>query len=151
MLRERPGVCVVGPGFWAREMHLPAFATIPGVEIVCVVGRSEAAARSLAEQFGAKRWSMDYREAVKADDVDVVDILAPNYLHAPVAITQHSLPDAVQRPHQSPAFPRDGPSHRKPELAVGVSVDLREQPLGSPKYFGFRALHLRKAIFAAQV
>ena len=86
MLRERLGVCIVGPGFWAREMHLPAFATIPGVDIVCVVGRSEAAARSLAEQFGAKRWSMDYREAVKADDVDVVDILAPNYLHAPVAI-----------------------------------------------------------------
>jgi predicted dehydrogenase len=86
MLKERIGVCVVGPGFWAREMHLPAFATMPGVEIVSVVGRSEAAARALAEQFGATRWSTDYREAVKADDVDVVDILAPNYLHAPVAI-----------------------------------------------------------------
>ena len=86
MLKERIGVCVVGPGFWAREMHLPAFTTMPGVEIVCIVGRSEAAARALAERFGAKRWSTDYREAVKADDVDVVDILAPNYLHAPVAI-----------------------------------------------------------------
>jgi predicted dehydrogenase len=86
MLKERIGVCVVGPGFWAREMHLPAFAAIPDVEVACVVGRNEAAARALAERFGAKRWSTDYREAVKADDVDVVDILAPNYLHAPVAI-----------------------------------------------------------------
>ena len=86
MLKERIGVCVVGPGFWAREMHLPAFAAIPGVEVACVVGRSEAAACALAKQFGVKRWSTDYREAVKADDVDVVDILAPNYLHAPVAI-----------------------------------------------------------------
>jgi predicted dehydrogenase len=86
MLNGRIGICVVGPGFWAREMHLPAFAAIPDVEVVSVVGRSENASRSLAERFSVKRWSTDYREAIKADDVDVVDILAPNYLHAPIAI-----------------------------------------------------------------
>lgn len=86
MLNDRIGVCVVGPGFWAREMHLPAFTTIPGVEVVSVVGNSEASARKLAEQFGVKTWSTDYRSAVQAADVDIVDILAPNYLHAPVAI-----------------------------------------------------------------
>jgi predicted dehydrogenase len=86
MLRDKLGVCVVGPGFWAREMHLPAFAQIPGVEVVSVVGRNEAAAQALAERFGVARWSTDYHEAVKADDVDIVDILAPNYLHAPISI-----------------------------------------------------------------
>ena len=86
MLTETLGVCVVGPGFWAREMHLPAFAQIPGVDVVSVVGRNEKSARALAERFGVSRWSTDYREAVKADDVDIVDILAPNHLHAPVSI-----------------------------------------------------------------
>lgn len=86
MLNGRIGICVVGPGFWAREMHLPAFAAIPDVEVVSVVGRNENASRSLAERFSVKRWSTDYREAINADDVDVVDILAPNYLHAPIAI-----------------------------------------------------------------
>jgi predicted dehydrogenase len=86
MLNETLGVCVVGPGFWAKEMHLPAFTAIPGVEIVCVVGRNETSARALAERFGVKRWSTNYNEAVKAEDVDIVDILAPNYLHAPIAI-----------------------------------------------------------------
>jgi predicted dehydrogenase len=86
MLTGRIGICVVGPGFWAKEMHLPAFAAMPGVEVVSIVGRGEASARSFAERFGIRRWSADYCEAVKADDVDVVDILAPNYLHAPVAI-----------------------------------------------------------------
>lgn len=86
MLNGKIGVCVVGPGFWAREMHLPAFASIPNVEVVSVVGRNEAAARVLAERFSVLRWSTDYREAIKADGVDVVDILAPNYLHAPIAI-----------------------------------------------------------------
>lgn len=87
MLTGKIGVCIVGSGFWAREMHLPAFNAIPGVEVVSVVGRSEASAHALAQQFGVKRWSTDYREAVKADDVDLIDILAPNYLHAPIAIT----------------------------------------------------------------
>lgn len=86
MLNDKIGVCIVGPGFWAKEMHLPAFQTIPGVEVVSVVGSSEESARRLAEKFGVKTWSTDYRTAVKAADVDVVDILAPNYLHAPIAI-----------------------------------------------------------------
>src|SRR5262249_43231957 len=66
--------------------HLPAFAQIPGVEVVSVVGRDEAGAQALAERFGVRCWSTDYHEAVKADDVDIVDILAPNHLHAPIAI-----------------------------------------------------------------
>jgi predicted dehydrogenase len=86
MLNGKIGVCVVGAGFWAREMHLPAFGAIPGVEVVSLVGRNEASVRPLAERFGIARWSTDYREAVKSDDVDIVDILAPNYLHAPIAI-----------------------------------------------------------------
>ena len=86
MLNGKIGVCLVGPGFWAREIHLPTLTTMPSVEVVSVVGRNEAPARALAEQFGVERWSTDYREAVKADDVDVVDILSPNYLHAPIAV-----------------------------------------------------------------
>jgi predicted dehydrogenase len=86
MLNDKIGLCLVGPGFWAREMHLPALTTTPGVEVVSVVGRNETAARALAGQFGVKRWATDYREAVNAGDVDIVDILAPNYLHAPIAI-----------------------------------------------------------------
>src|SRR2546422_7084269 len=33
-------------------------------------------------------------------------------------------------PHQSPAVPRDGASHRESELAVGVPGDRRHEPLG---------------------
>src|SRR5258708_21326796 len=86
MLNGKIGICLVGPGFWAKEMHLPAFSTIPGVEVVSIVGRTEDAARALAQRFNIQRWSTEYREAFKSDDVDIVDILAPNYLHAPIAI-----------------------------------------------------------------
>jgi predicted dehydrogenase len=86
MLNDRIGICVAGGGFWAKAMHLPAFQAIPGVEVVSVVSRSEAGAGALAKAFGVKRWSTDYADAVTEADVDVVDILAPNYLHAPIAI-----------------------------------------------------------------
>jgi predicted dehydrogenase len=86
MLNDPIGICVVGAGFWAREMHLPAFAAIPGARVVSVVGRTEETARALAQQFGVARWSTDYRVALAAADVDLVDILAPNHLHASVAI-----------------------------------------------------------------
>jgi predicted dehydrogenase len=80
------GISVVGAGFWARAMHLPAFRAIPGARVVSVVGRDEGSARMLAADFGVERWSTDFREAVSAADVDVVDVLAPNHLHAPIAI-----------------------------------------------------------------
>jgi predicted dehydrogenase len=85
MLNDRIGICVVGSGFWANAMHLPAFSAIAGVEVVSVVSASEPSAAALAAAHGVKRWSTDYAEAVAAADVDVVDILAPNHLHAPIA------------------------------------------------------------------
>jgi predicted dehydrogenase len=54
--------------------------------VVSVVANSEESAASLAKAFGVKRWSTNYQAAVAAPDVDVVDILAPNYLHAPITI-----------------------------------------------------------------
>src|SRR5690349_21553308 len=86
MLNDRIGICVVGGGFWARAMHLPALRAIAGVDVVSVVSSTEAGAAALAKNFGVKRWSADYAHAVAEADVDLVDILAPNHLHAPIAI-----------------------------------------------------------------
>jgi len=80
------GIGVIGAGFWANEMHLPAFRKIPGVRIVGVAARTEDSARRTAERFGIPRWTTDYRELLSDPDVQVVDILTPNYLHAPMTI-----------------------------------------------------------------
>jgi predicted dehydrogenase len=80
------GVAIVGAGFWATEMHLPAFAKLAGVRVVAIAARTEASAREAATRFDIERWTTDYRELLEDPGVDVVDIVAPNYLHAPVAI-----------------------------------------------------------------
>jgi predicted dehydrogenase len=76
------GICVVGAGFWATNMHLPAFALIPATRVVSVVAASEASARRAAAQFDIERWSTDLATAIEAPDVDIVDIVAPPFMHA---------------------------------------------------------------------
>ncbi|BCB80843.1 inositol 2-dehydrogenase [Phytohabitans flavus] len=79
------GVCVVGAGFWAREMHLPALAKIPGVKIVSVVATSEESAKVAAGPYGARAFT-DLEAAVADPEVDVVDVVAPPDVHLPAVL-----------------------------------------------------------------
>ncbi len=80
------GVAVIGAGFWANQMHLPVLARLPGVRVVGIASASGEHARESAQRFGVERWTTDYRELLADPAVDVVDILTPNALHAPIAI-----------------------------------------------------------------
>ena len=79
------GVCVVGAGFWARQMHLPALARIPGVRIAAVVSRTDASAKEAAAPYGARAFT-DLDAAVADPAVDVVDVVAPPDVHLPAVL-----------------------------------------------------------------
>jgi predicted dehydrogenase len=76
------GIAVVGAGFWAENMHLPAFQRIAGAEVRCVVAATEQSARATAERFGIPNWSTDIAATVARDDIDLVDVVAPPHVHA---------------------------------------------------------------------
>ena len=76
------GVCVVGAGFWATSMHLPAFAMIPDARVVSVVSPTQASAREAAARFDVPRWGTNLAEAITDPAVDIVDIVAPPFVHA---------------------------------------------------------------------
>lgn len=80
------GIGLIGCGFWANQMHLPAFQKIAGARVVAVASASEAHARETAARFDVPHWYTDYRQLIENPEVEAVDILAPNYLHAPMAI-----------------------------------------------------------------
>jgi predicted dehydrogenase len=73
------GVLVIGAGFWARQMHLPALAQLPGVRVVGIVAAHEESAKAAAPP-GAKAWT-DLEAAVADPAVDVVDVVAPPDVH----------------------------------------------------------------------
>lgn len=86
---DRPlRVALVGCGTVARRQHIPGFqALTPGaVDITVFCSRSRAAAEAARDAWGGGAVVTDWRTAVARDDVDAVDVLTPNALHAQVAI-----------------------------------------------------------------
>lgn len=64
--------------------HLKNYAAIADAEVVAVCDIHEEAARRVAEQFNVKDVYTDFRELLKRDDIDAVDVCLHNNFHAPV-------------------------------------------------------------------
>src|ERR1700676_3215751 len=77
---------IVGAGFWAQMIHIPTFQSIPGYEVVGLTSGSVEKAKEAARQFGIKKVYADYHELIRDDEIDVVDVCAPNCLHAEVTL-----------------------------------------------------------------
>ncbi len=77
-------VGIVGLGIGRH--HLRAYQQIPGIEVVAVADTDP----KRLEEFGAANnipnLYDDYKPLVARDDLDVVNVCTPNFLHAPVAI-----------------------------------------------------------------
>ena len=56
----------------------------PVLKAVC--GRTEDRTKAFAEQWGYESYETDWRELIKRDDIDAIDICTPNDQHAEVAI-----------------------------------------------------------------
>lgn len=87
------GVAIIGDGLMAKEHTMalrnarPVFGDVPLDPVLEVIvhpdpTRAEAAAR----QYGARRWSTSWEEAVADPAVGLVDIVTPNVFHRDVAI-----------------------------------------------------------------
>jgi predicted dehydrogenase len=76
----------IGAGANTRARHLPGFKAIPGVELQFVCNRSVESSKRVAKEFGIARIEQNWREAVKADDVDAICIGTWPHMHAEVTI-----------------------------------------------------------------
>lgn len=75
----------IGTGF-ARAIQIPAFQMFPEVEVVSVASGSLANAEKAARDFGIPHFTADWRETVAREDIDLISIVTPPYLHAEMAI-----------------------------------------------------------------
>ncbi len=76
---------LIGCGNIGAGGHLPAYALIPEVELVAVCDAVETLAHTAAERSGATAYT-DYRQLLEREDIAMVDVCLPTYLHAPVTI-----------------------------------------------------------------
>lgn len=84
MEQKKFRVAVIGCG-GISKVHIAALMDIPCVQITAVCDIRPERAAEAAEKTGAKAYA-DWREVIALDDVDVVHICLPHYLHAPVTI-----------------------------------------------------------------
>jgi predicted dehydrogenase len=93
------GVGIIGAGQIAA-LHAKGYQADPRARIRAVCDAREHTAIERAMAWKADRYYTDYRELLADPSVDVVDIMTPHYLHAPMALEalragKHVL---VQRP-----------------------------------------------------
>jgi predicted dehydrogenase len=89
---SRPlGVAMIGYAFMGKA-HSAAWRTVgshfdvPATARRVIVGRDAERTAEAAALYGWEESSTDWREAIHRDDVDIVDICTPGYLHAEIAI-----------------------------------------------------------------
>lgn len=66
--------------------NVAAHFDVPPVEQSVLVGRNSEAVQAAAAQLGWKSTASDWREVIARDDIDIVDVCTPGWMHAEVAI-----------------------------------------------------------------
>jgi predicted dehydrogenase len=91
-MTNRLNIALIGSKFMGRA-HSNAWASVghffdidPAPALHVVSGRNEAELAEFAQRWGWGARTIDWRAAVTADDVDLVDIATPNNVHAEQAI-----------------------------------------------------------------
>ncbi|MCK6622393.1 MAG: Gfo/Idh/MocA family oxidoreductase [Calditrichaceae bacterium] len=75
---------IIGCGIAARKLHWPALQQMADkFEITAVCNHTEAKAKSFAELAGGVPYVLDYRELLKREEVEAVDIILPIHLNYP--------------------------------------------------------------------
>ena len=72
---------LVGAGENTRQMHIPKFQAIDGVEIVSVANRTRESGERVAKEFGIPKVYDNWAELIDADDTDAICIGTWPYMH----------------------------------------------------------------------
>lgn len=80
-------VGLIGAGLVAQRAHLPAYAESPEADLVALASGRLEMAKEVASRFGIPHVHELWQDLVADPEVEAVDVCAPNYLHAEMAIT----------------------------------------------------------------
>ncbi len=85
------GVAAIGYAFMGKAhsnawRNVGAYFDVPAVEQKVLVGRDGDAVGEAASRYGWAESATDWRQVIARDDIDIVDICAPGWLHAQIAV-----------------------------------------------------------------
>ena len=79
-------IAVIGCGGIAKNAHFPAYQKMDNIEIVAFCDVILSRAEEAVQLFGGGEAYADYREVLKREDLDAVDICTPNLYHSEIAV-----------------------------------------------------------------
>lgn len=78
-------VGIVGLG-WAGETHLKAYQQQPQIDVLAVAGLETPRLEYLGSTYNVPHLYENYEDLIARDDLDIVSVCTPNFLHAPISI-----------------------------------------------------------------
>ena len=143
-------VAMIGAGHVSRA-HRLGWLKLSNAKVIGVSSRDPERARAAAADVGAQRWTTDYNELLRWDDVDAVDICTTEYSHAPIAIdaAEYGKHILVEKPMTSTvedadrlleATSRNGVSlmvahtHRFYDYSQAAKTIIESGEIGTPVY-----------------
>jgi len=121
MTMKKLNIAIIGYGFMGRT-HSNAFRQAGRFfnlqyepVLKCICARDAAKAKAFADNWGYESIETDWRRLIERDDIDVIDIAAPNNVHAEIAIAAAKAGKMIlcEKP-----LSMDGPQGRKMVAAV---------------------------------
>ncbi|MFI5085064.1 MAG: Gfo/Idh/MocA family protein [Actinomycetales bacterium] len=85
------GIAAIGYAFMGKAhsnawRNVAGFFEVPAFERKVLVGRDADGVAAAARAYGWSESATDWREVIARDDIDIVDICTPGWLHAEIAI-----------------------------------------------------------------
>ncbi len=106
---------LVGFGAWGGH-HANAITATQDAELVAIAARSPASVERAREAYPDATVYADYRELIARDDLDIVDVVVPSYLHHEVAMAVLT-----------------GGKHLLLEKPMGISLDQCDEMIQTAK------------------
>lgn len=138
----------VGAGKNTRSRHIPGFQAQPDIQLTAVANRTKESGERVAKEFGIAKVYGDWRDVVKAPDVDAVCIGTWPYMHREITIAalehgKHVLCEARMAMDAADGRRMLEASRKAPNLVAQLvpaphtlEVDATIQRLVSEKYLG---------------
>jgi predicted dehydrogenase len=148
MANQTIRVGFIGAGANTRKFHLPNLKAQPGVELVAVANRSKESGERVAKEFGIARVHADWREIVRAPDIDAICIGTWPYTHCEMTVAalehgKHLLTEARMAMNAAEGRRMLEASRRAPTLVAQIvpaphtlEVDSTLQSLLAEGYVG---------------
>jgi len=76
---------LIGFGAWGRH-HAQTIASLPGLALAAIACDTVESMRAAQSAYPAARVTQDWHDVLAMREIDVVDVVTPNHLHAGIAI-----------------------------------------------------------------